>query len=165
MPKPKAKVGRPSKYTQNLADRICEQLAQGISLRTVCLADDVPSAQTIFTWMRTYPDFLEQYTRAKQESADAMAEDILDIADDGTNDWMDKRFGNRTKRVTDKEAIQRSHIRIETRKWLMAKTRPKKYSEKFQIDSTITKKLEDLTDEDLIAEAKARADRVNKILE
>lgn len=74
--------GRPSEYNQELADRICAELAQGYSLRTVCAADDMPSVKTIFNWFRTYPDFLQQYTRAKEESADAMADEVIDIADD-----------------------------------------------------------------------------------
>lgn len=129
-----ANVGRPSGYTQTLADDICEKLATGQSLRSVCRAEDMPCAASVFKWLRTHPDFAEQYTRAKQESADALAEDLLEIADDGTNDWMDVEYGKgNTKRVIDKEAVQRSHIRIETRKWLMSKMKPKKYGDKLDL--------------------------------
>jgi hypothetical protein len=51
----------------------------------------MPCVATIFNWLRIHPAFLEQYTRAKEEQADALAEDMLDIADDGTNDWMKRR--------------------------------------------------------------------------
>ena len=159
-----SKTGRPTKYTKILANAICAELAQGKSIRTVCAADGMPAVATIFNWFRTQPDFLEQYARAKQESADAMADEILDIADDGNNDWMLRRYGKDEVYVENGEALQRSKLRVETRKWLMAKMQPKKYSEKFQIDSVITKKLEDMSDEELIAEAKARVDRVNQII-
>lgn len=159
-------MGRPTKLTQKLGDAICEQLAEGISLRTICLDPKMPDKSQVFRWLNDarYADFRDQYTRAKEAAADAMAEDIIDIAEDGSNDWMEKRYGDRVETVVNHEALGRSQLRIETRKWLMSKIMPKKYSERFQVDSTITKKLEDLTDDELIAEAKARADQVHKLL-
>lgn len=52
----------------------------------------MPSKTTVFSWLRIHPEFLDQYTRAKKESADAMAEDIMDISDDGHNDWMERHY-------------------------------------------------------------------------
>lgn len=125
--------GRPTDYTQELADKICEELAEGVSLRTVCVAEDMPAASTVFSWLRTRKEFLEQYARAKQESADAMAEDILDIADDGTNDWMEINRAGHTIEVPNNEVLQRSRLRVDTRKWLMSKMKPKKYADKLDI--------------------------------
>lgn len=125
------KVGRPTKYTQELADKICHEIALGNSMRTVCLADDIPSIATIFSWMRTNPEFLSQYARATEERTEALAEDILDIADDGTNDWMEINGRD----VPDQEAIQRSKLRVETRKWIMSKMKPKKYGDKVDLTS------------------------------
>ncbi len=126
-------VGRPSDYTQELADRICAQLSEGTSLRTVCKSDDVPSMQTVFSWMRTKPGFLEQYTRAKQEASDALAEEIIDISDDGSNDWMEINKGGYKSTLLDREHVDRSKLRIETRKWIMAKMKPKKYGDKLDM--------------------------------
>lgn len=128
-------VGRPSDYTQNKADAICEQLALGVSLRSVCKQEDMPSIATVFKWMRTNEEFLKQYARAKQESADAMAEEVLDIADNSANDYMDKQFGETKVRVVDQENIQRSRLRVDTRKWLMSKMKPKKYADKIDVTS------------------------------
>lgn len=114
------KGGRPSEYTQDIADRICNELSEGNSLRTVCKADDMPSATTVFNWMRTQEGFLEQYTRAKQESADAMAEDVLSISDEV---------------YEDKYAVAKARLQVETRKWLMAKMKPKKYGDKLDVTS------------------------------
>ena len=133
----KSKGGRPSDYTQEIADRICEELSQGISLRTVCKADDLPSAATVFNWFRRYPEFLEQYTRAKEESSDAMAEDILDISDNATNDYMEQNDSENPGYKVNGEHIQRSRLRVESRKWLMAKMKPKKYGDKIQQDINI----------------------------
>lgn len=88
---------------------------------------------TIFSWLRTHDEFLKQYTRAKEESADAMAEDVLDIADDGTNDYMTITKGGQEYEVVNSEALQRSRLRVDTRKWLMAKMKPKKYGDKIDM--------------------------------
>lgn len=137
MPKQKTpkKNGRPSEYTQEYGDRICERLAEGFSLRTVCEQEDMPSIATVFAWMRKDEMFLKQYARAKQESADAMAEEILDISDNGTNDWMEKHYGEEKSWVTNGEALQRSRLRVDTRKWLMAKMKPKKYGDQLDLTS------------------------------
>lgn len=126
-------VGRPSEYTKEIGDRICAELGFGNSLRTVCGAEDLPSFQTVFSWLRKYPDFLEQYTRACHERSEAMAEDILDISDDGTNDWMEVGRGDNKRTVVDNEAVQRSKLRVDTRKWLMSKMIPKKYGDKIDM--------------------------------
>lgn len=125
------KLGRPTKYTAKLSDNICAKLSEGQSLRTVCKSDDMPCKATIFSWLRTNESFLDQYTRAKQESADALTDEMLDIADDSTNDYIKTDEGD--KKV-DQEHIQRSRLRIETRKWLASKLKPKKYGDRQQID-------------------------------
>lgn len=129
-------VGRPSEFSQDLADRICGEIASGDSLRTICVADDMPCVATIFNWIRRYPGFLEQYTRAKEEQADAMAEEMLDIADDGNNDWMERRNaeGDNIGWQVNGEHVQRSRLRIETRKWLASKLKAKKYGDKTAVE-------------------------------
>lgn len=124
-----ARTGRPTIYSKEIADKICESLALGQSMRTVCADEKLPCMATVFKWLREKPDFLEQYTRAKEESADAMSEDVLDIADDGTNDFMETKKGLKVN----KEAVMRSRLRVETRKWLMAKMKPKKYGDKIDM--------------------------------
>ena len=124
--------GRPTDYTEELGSEICAELSQGISLRTVCKAEDLPCAATVFNWLRVHKEFLEQYTRAKEESADAMAEDILDISDNASNDWMDTNDDDNPGYRLNGENIQRSRLRVESRKWLMSKQKPKKYGDKTQ---------------------------------
>lgn len=139
-PKPNRSVespqlGRPSKYSDEVANVICERIATtSWSLRTICESDEMlPSVTTILTWLRDKPDFLAQYTRAKEEQADLMAEEILDIADDATNDFMTITKGDMTYEVENKEWTSRSKLRIESRKWLASKLKPKKYGEKTDI--------------------------------
>jgi hypothetical protein len=131
------KVGRPTKYAAKLSDVICAKLSEGQSLRTVCKSDDMPCKATIFNWLRTSEEFLDQYTRAKQESADALTDEMLDIADDSTNDYMTKHNDDGSEyEALNAEHIQRSRLRIETRKWLSSKLKPKKYGDKIQQEIT-----------------------------
>ena len=130
-----ADVGRPTKYTQELADKVCFKIAEGYSMRTVCKADDMPCMTTIFKWLREKPEFTQQYTRATEERTEAMSEDILDIADDGSNDLMTIQKGDKTYQMENKEVTNRSRLRVDTRKWLMSKMKPKKYGDKIDVTS------------------------------
>lgn len=96
-------------------------------MRTVCKADGMPDKKTVFRWLRSHPEFAKQYAIAKEEAADAWAEEILDIADDGTNDWITDEKG---RTVFNGEHVQRSRVRIDTRKWIASKLKPKKYGDK-----------------------------------
>lgn len=127
--------GRPTKYSKELTSTLCERIALGASLRTVCKADDMPGMATVFSWLREYPEFQEQYARACEERTEAMSEDILDIADDGTNDWVEMNGDeNQKERYSfNGEALQRSRLRVDTRKWLMSKMKPKKYGDKLDM--------------------------------
>ncbi len=131
-----AKKGRPSIYSQKLADEICSQLANGDSMRTVCKPGSMPDKATLFRWIRTKEDFRDQYTRAKQESADALTDEMIDIADDASNDWMKHHDKDNEGWKANGDHIQRSRLRIETRKWLSSKLKPKKYGEKVQQEIT-----------------------------
>lgn len=130
------KVGRPSSYTQETADRICSELAEGKSLRTVCKADDMPSCQTVYSWLRTRPEFLDQYARAKEDAAEAFAEEMLDIADEASNDWMSVNDPDNPGYRFNGEHVNRSRLRVDTRKWIAAKLKPKKFGEKVQTELT-----------------------------
>lgn len=128
--------GRPSEYTQEIADLFCELIANGDSLRTACAAKNMPSPATIFKWMRENDIFLKQYEKATQERTEAMAEELLDIVDDGSNDYMVKTGKDGSESwVLNGENIQRSRLRADTRKWLMAKMKPKKYGDKIDVTS------------------------------
>lgn len=138
IPKPtRAPSSLPVTYTPELAAEILEKLSEGQSLRTACKPDHLPAVSTWFLWMRAHVGLSEQYTQAKQEAADAFTEDILDIADDGTNDWMADNYdkGKTPGYALNGENIQRSKLRIETRRWLASKLKPKKYGDKLDLTS------------------------------
>lgn len=120
------KGGRPSLYTPEIAASICARIAEGESVRTICLSEDMPSIGTIFNWLADKKEFLTQYTRAREMQADKYVEEIIQIADDGTNDTYEIE-GNA---VTNHDVIARSRLRVDARKWYASKLAPKKYSDK-----------------------------------
>ena len=124
-------MGRPSSFTEELAEEICARLADGQSLRKICLADDMPDQRTVMRWLSDgrYDAFRQQYARAREMQADTIFDEILDIADDGSNDFMgeDEKYNG--------DAVQRSKLRVDARKWMAGKLAPKKYGEKTLIGS------------------------------
>jgi len=144
-------AGRPTKYSKELAAEICSQLADGISLRTICLAEDMPNKSSVFLWLREHEEFSDQYAKAKEESSDALFEELLDIADDGTNDWMENKGkdGECIGYKVNGEAIQRSRLRVDVRKWALSKLKPKKYGEKHTIEHQGKVDYSDISEEEL----------------
>lgn len=127
-------AGRPTDYTPELADKICAEIASGHSLRTICSDESMPCMASIYSWLRTKPEFLEIYEKAKEDQSDALAEEMLDIADDGANDWMlTNDPENLAYRVVG-ENVQRSRLRVDTRKWIASKLKPKKYGDKQSVE-------------------------------
>jgi hypothetical protein len=121
-------------YTEEKALLICERLADGESLKSICEDESMPSKSTVFKWLSENATFSDMYARARETQADALFDDILSIADDARNDWMEKNFGEETRWVENGEAIRRSQLRIDARKWMAGKLRPKKYGEKLDIN-------------------------------
>ena len=122
-------MARPTDYTAETAKRICAKLAEGHSLSTVCKADDMPGLATVYGWLGAHREFAEMYARAKDDCCYAMAESIVDIADDGSNDWMVSNNPKNPGWLVNGEAVQRSRLRVDTRKWLLAKLQPRRYGE------------------------------------
>lgn len=132
-------TGRPSTYSEEIADRICNGLSDCRSLRSICLDESMPDKATVFRWLadERYAAFRDQYARAREAQADALFDETLDIADDGSNDWIErKREDGSTDTVLDHEHVQRSKLRIETRKWMAGKLRPKVYGDKLDLTSS-----------------------------
>lgn len=115
MAKTGKKVGRPSKFTQTVADEICERIAQGESLRKICDDKHMPAAKTVDRWLADGGEFCQQYARARERQADHFAEELIEIAD------------------TESDA-SKARNRIDARKWAASKLAPKKYGDRQQID-------------------------------
>lgn len=125
--------GPESSYTLEIAQKVCMEVADGRSLRSIAKDEGMPAKRTIFKWLAAHEEFRALYAIAKEESADVHAEDILDIADDGSNDWMAKNDPENPGYVANGEHIARSRLRVDTRKWIACKLKPKKYGDKVAV--------------------------------
>lgn len=137
-------------YTQALADAILERIADGEPLRQICRDPGMPAWRTVYNWRKANPEFEARFAQARLLGFDAIAEDILDIADDGRNDWVEKESkGGGTYIALDNEHVQRSKLRIETRLKLLAKWDPKRYGERQQVDLNGKMQISEMSDEDV----------------
>jgi hypothetical protein len=131
-------MGRPTDYSPDITVLICERLGLGESLREICRDEAMPDKSTVMRWLSRHQEFRDQYACAREAQADYYAEEIIEIADDGSNDWMERKRGEETVEVENHEVIGRSRLRVDTRKWLMARMAPKKYGDKLDIDQKTT---------------------------
>lgn len=128
---------------------ICDRISNGESLRAICASEGMPAASTVFLWLNDDSTFSEQYARAREAQADALFDEILEIADDGSNDWMERKNadGENIGWRENGEAMRRSQLRVDARKWMAGKLKPKKYGDK--IDLNVSGNLETTPDEQL----------------
>lgn len=126
--KPKHPGGRPTKYNEEIAARVCEIVAtHPIGLKKLCkMYDEMPDDTTINLWRYTHVEFSRRYAQAKIFQSELLAEECLDIADFSENDSKSDIMGNE---VCDTEYIARSRLRVDTRKWLASKLAPKIYGD------------------------------------
>lgn len=128
-------AGRPAMYTKELGQKICDEIANSsIGLKHILDKDGMPDRSTFYRWLTEHPELRDMYTRAREDQADLLAEEILDIADDGSNDLMTIVKGDSSYEVENKEVTNRSKLRVEARKWLAAKLKPKKYGDRHDED-------------------------------
>lgn len=141
-------IGRPTSYTPDLATALCDRLATGESLRTICSDPAMPDKSTVFRWLadagRT--DFRDQYARAREAQAEWLAEEIIEIADETSGDYVQKRSGEDVVEVVDHEHIQRSKLRVDARKWFASKVAPKRYGDRVAMDHAGTVTIADPID-------------------
>ena len=141
------KIGRPTLYSKEKTDLICRLIASGQPLTKICAMDNMPCMSTVMNWLwQESPyreDFLERYARAREQQAEILADQIISIADDDSDDIIFVE-GNDASGMTaipkaNREFIQRSNLRVEARKWVAAKLLPKKYGDKkeVKVDATM----------------------------
>ncbi len=124
--------GRPTDYTEELGDLICEGVSMKTPLARLCDENDcLPNPRTVYRWLRTHKEFCHNYTRAKEDQADYLVEECLDISDREGLEAADKR------------------IMVDTRKWIASRFNAKKYSDKQFIETKDT--TQEVSDEELNA--------------
>lgn len=140
--KPKHPGGRPHTYTPEMAKKICRGIATSSKgIRRLCKENpDWPSHQAIFEWRLDIPEFGELYAQAKRDQIEFLIDECIDISDDSNDDEIIDTNGNVKANA---EFIQRSRLRVDTRKWLAAKLAPKLYGDRTHTTQDITVRQED----------------------
>jgi len=119
--------GRPTKYNKALVNKITELIHEGESIAAIARMPDMPSHNTLHRWLNEHPEFRDSYELARDLREEKMFQDILEISDDGHGDQYETEDG---RTVTNNEVIARSRLRVDTRKWMLARMNPRKYSDK-----------------------------------
>lgn len=107
----------------------------------------MPGQTTVFKWLAENEAFAKQYAHAREAQAEKLADEIIEIADDGTNDYGFKedsdKDGDGAKPVFLAEHVQRSKLRVDSRKWVASKLHPKKYGDYQRIDAQVSVSIAD----------------------
>jgi len=130
----KNKGGRPTGYTKTIAAKLCSEISTGMSLRKVCKKKAMPSTATVYVWFSKHPEFIEQYARAKEDSADA-DQDKLDEIAEGV---LEGRYEPKAARVA-----------ADIIKWSASKKKPRKYGDRTTLSHEGNIGITDLTEEEL----------------
>lgn len=121
-------AGKHKRYSPALGKAICELLADGLTVPEVAKLPDMPRASTIYAWAHDIDhEFSALYARARELGWTRMADDLLRIADDNSNDTSEDDEGNV---IVNHDVIARARLRVDTRKWLLSKCLPKIYGDK-----------------------------------
>lgn len=133
---PKKKMGAPkgsgSKYTEELADQICDLVSNGVNLRKVCRMEGMPSWRTIYDWVVARPDFAARLARARELGYDALAEEALEISNTPVM-GQKQVMGDKATYTTVEDMLGHRKLQIETRLKLLAVWDPKRYGNKVQL--------------------------------
>lgn len=126
-------MGLETTYTEEIGDKICEAIANSHkSLSTICAQEGMPSRITVHKWINDIESFANKYARAKADQADLLADQILEIADSTDGDTYIDKEG---KEKVNHENIQRSRLRVDARKWVASKLKPKSWGDKLDVTS------------------------------
>lgn len=139
-------MARPSIYTEELGIFICTELAAGRSLVKICDDEDMPSLTTVYRWRLTDPVFRDMYARAREDQADTLADEIVSIADYSAQDVTIDSEGNER---LDHEFVARSKLRVDARKWVASKLKPRTYGDKLDLTHSGELNVKTLSDDDL----------------
>lgn len=114
-----APIGRPSSFTQAIADEICRRIAEDESLRSICLDDHLPDRVTVYRWRRENEEFRDQYTRAREDQGHTAADNIGDV---------------RQMLIDGEIEHQEARVLIDALKWESSRRAPKDFGDR--IDHT-----------------------------
>ena len=124
-----AKTGRPSTYNIEIAAVICDRISKGESLKAICSSPGMPDQVVVYGWLGRQPEFAQMYARAREEQADTLADEIAALADEQPRMVVDDKGVARI----DSAWVQWQKNRVEARKWVAAKLKPRKYGDRVEL--------------------------------
>lgn len=122
-------VGRPTSYTKEKGDEICSLVAEGMSLKSICLRDGMPDKSTFFRWLREYGELRDNYNTSIDQRTEAQHEMLLDMGDEALNDIQTVDF------KASNAVVSAYKLKSDNFKWVMARMKPKKYGDKLDVMS------------------------------
>ncbi|WCE04437.1 hypothetical protein [Pseudoxanthomonas sp. JBR18] len=125
---PKSKGGRPSLYTPELADAICDAIAEGESLRQVCMRDGMPDRRTVERWMEVDASFAAKCARAREDQAEVHHDQMGEIEADVLSGALDPKAAN---------------VVLTNKRWRMEKLASKRYGQRLAVDHDVVGNLAD----------------------
>lgn len=133
----KNKGGAPTTYTEEIAAEILTRISNGESLRSIVKDDHMPAQSTVYMWLLRDERFAEQYARAREEQAETMADEIVAISDEqpDMDPIIDKNTGEVVEMRMHSAYVQWQKNRVDARKWVASKLKPKKYGDKLDVTS------------------------------
>jgi hypothetical protein len=119
-------------YTPEIAETILERLADGEGLNAICRSEGMPSRGAVRKWIDTdHEGFGARYMRAHAQGIALLADDLIEISDDSSQDVVELPDG---RKATDHEVVARARLRVDSRKWLLSKLIPKVYGDKVDVN-------------------------------
>lgn len=136
-------MARPTIYDPEIAAELLATIATTRhGLAYICdLKDYFPHPATVYRWLLDDKEFCEKYTRAKEDQLQVLEDELLLIADNTELGTMVTIKGDGTEERKMYDMIEHRKLRIESRKWLMGKLKPKKYGDKTIVSGDETQPL------------------------
>lgn len=128
-------IGKPADLTSDLIAELCERIMNGRSLRDVCRDDDMPEITKFYRRLHADPELAQQYARATSVRADMMFDEMFEIADNTEIGEKRKIDADGAVEITEGDMIEHRRLKIDTRKWALARMNPRKYGDKTLIGS------------------------------
>ena len=122
-------TGRPTTYTEEIALEICTRITEGEPLTRICRDDHMPAVSSVYLWLLKNKTFSDLYTRAREDQSDTLADQIMDIGEEVPMMVITDEDGKVTKRI-DPAGVNRNRLRVDARKWVAAKLKPRKYGDR-----------------------------------
>ncbi|MDF0521522.1 hypothetical protein P0R31_30190 [Bradyrhizobium yuanmingense] len=124
---------RPTEYSPEVVDAICDQMVNGKGLLKICADENMPGRTTIYRWLATNPEFRKRFAEAREALMDFYAEQILNVAFDESGDVILDQKDGKTSAVANHAKVQRDRLKVDSLKWTAARLFPKRYGDKMEL--------------------------------